>query len=403
MVRVLFAHNIRMKEDAEGNLYTHGSYSNSVWERYKIISDNLSVMARQEHIIYDFIDASGQFEKFDCSNMNVVYVEDIHRSIFAFINPLNRFKNNRIIKEAVNTHDFAIARLPSYQGQKVIKYAKKSKKPYICEIVGCPWDSLWNHSIKGKILAPFSFIQLKKTALKAPFVIYVTNEFLQQRYPTHGKSVSCSDVALTEFDEGILERRLEKIERLKTTDKLIVGTTAAVNVRFKGQQYIIKALGKLKKEGNINFEYQLVGGGDQTYLKRVAEKCDVKNQVKFLGTLPHDEVFKWLETIDIYAQPSRQEGLPRALIEAMSRGLPAFGARTGGIPELLEPALIFSNTRNNLKEICNILKKFDKITMLEQAKKNYKESKKYDKKAIEERRKSFFEMFTSMMQQVASK
>jgi len=44
-----------------------------------------------------------------------------------------------------------------------------------------------------------------------------------------------------------------------------------------------------------------------------------------------------LDDVDIYIQPSRQEGLPRALIEAMSRGCPAVGSTAGGIPELLSP------------------------------------------------------------------
>ena len=48
-------------------------------------------------------------------------------------------------------------------------------------------------------------------------------------------------------------------------------------------------------------------------------------------------VLEWLNDVDIYIQPSRQEGLPRALIEAMSRGCPAFGSTAGGIPELLSP------------------------------------------------------------------
>ena len=94
-----------------------------------------------------------------------------------------------------------------------------------------------------------------------------------------------------------------------------------------------------------------------------------------MGSLPHNEVFEWLDTIDIYAQPSRQEGLPRALIEAMSRGLPAFGARTGGIPELLEPDYIISNNKNGINEICEILRAFNQEVMINQAKRNYDESK----------------------------
>ena len=109
--------------------------------------------------------------------------------------------------------------------------------------------------------------------------------------------------------------------------------------------------------------------------------------------MSHHKVFEWLDTIDIYVQPSNTEGLPRALIEAMSRGLPAFGSNVGGIPELLESQFIFSNRRKKVDEICNILLSFNKDTMKKQARRNYEEVKKYDKEIIEERRKRFFEKF----------
>lgn len=392
-MKALFAHNIRIKEDNEGKLYTHSSYNDSVWKRYQTISDNISVIARTENQTYDTVEAQNKFEKFDDNSMNVVYIEDIHRSIISFFNPFNRISNNEIIEKAVKDNSCIIARLPSYPGFKAIKYAKKNEIPYICEVVACSWDGLWNHSLKGKVMAPFSFLQLKKVIKSAPYVVYVTNEFLQHRYPTNGKNTNCSNVALKEFDERIIEKRVKKIKSMQSDSKIIIGTTAAVDVRYKGQQYIIKALGKLKKQGITNYEYQIVGGGDQTYLKSISDKYDVSNQVKFLGSMPHNKVFDWLETIDIYTQPSRQEGLPRALIEAMSRGLPTFGARTAGIPELLESEFIFSNTRKNTDEICRILKFINKEAMLKQARRNYEESRKYDKYIIEERRRQFFEEF----------
>ena len=43
----------------------------------------------------------------------------------------------------------------------------------------------------------------------------------------------------------------------------------------------------------------------------------------------------WLDTLDLYLHPSYTEGLPRALIEAMSRALPCVASSVGGIPELL--------------------------------------------------------------------
>src|SRR5699024_3636305 len=131
-------------------------------------------------------------------------------------------------------------------------------------------------------------------------VVYVTSEFLQKRYPTNGKNTNCSNVSLIEFEKNTLRNRLKNIEDIINRDKIIIGTTAAIDVKYKGQQYVIQALGDLKKKGISNFEYQLVGNGNSSYLKSVAEKNDVVNQVKFVGTMTHDQVFNWLDTIDIY-------------------------------------------------------------------------------------------------------
>src|SRR5699024_1154844 len=132
------------------------------------------------------------------------------------------------------------------------------------------------------------------------YVVYVTSKFLQNRYPTKGKNTNCSNVALTEFDDSILENRLDKIKDMNKENKIIIGTTAAVDVRYKGQQYVIQALGKLKKRGIVNLEYQLIGGGNQEYLRSVCKRYDVIDQVKFLGSIPHDKVISWLDDIDLY-------------------------------------------------------------------------------------------------------
>ncbi|MNC60551.1 GDP-mannose-dependent alpha-(1-6)-phosphatidylinositol monomannoside mannosyltransferase [compost metagenome] len=136
----------------------------------------------------------------------------------------------------------------------------------------------------------------------------------------------------------------------------------------------------------------MAGGGDMSYLKKVANKFNVTEKVKFLGPLTHEQVFEYLNTIDIYAQPSRQEGLPRALIEAMSKGVPSIGSTTAGIPELLEKEFIFNN--GNIKEICEILKKMKKETMAAQAEMNYVKSKEFSKDILNERRTKFYNEFS---------
>lgn len=307
---------------------------------------------------------------------------------------VNRAEAVRIIKEVLGRCDAAIIRFPGRISQVAAKCCRDLQKPYMIEMVGCCWDALWNHSPKGKLVAlPFT-IETKMAVKKAPAVLYVTNEFLQRRYPTDGVQIGCSDVVLHEIDNQVLEKRIDKIHRWNGS-KLIIGTTAAVNVKYKGQRYVIEALGNLKKKGNTKFEYQLAGNGDQTYLKEMAKKYGVEDQVKLLGGIPHEQVFDWLDSLDLYVQPSRQEGLPRALVEAMSRGLPALGAKTGGIPELLESDFIFSNSNRNIYEISRILTDYTTEKMEQQARKNFEKAKEYQKEKLENKRKCFYKDYFS--------
>lgn len=369
--KLLFVHDHKFR-NIDGKIYSIGGLTDDTIIRYTSIFDEVTILAR----IIDGENLQNRYS--EITNKEVQIISGIDMSYKSF-------------EYEVKKADFVISRMPSFYGLKAIKLAKKLRKPYLIEMVGCPWDALWNHSIKGKLIAPYMTIITKFVVKKSPYVIYVTNKFLQKRYPSNGETINCSNVALEDFNENILEKRILKIS--SPNSNKIIGTTAAVDVKYKGQQYIIQALGKLKKQGYINFTYQLVGSGNPSYLKNIAIKNNVANQIEFLGTMPHKEVFNWLDTIDIYAQPSRQEGLPRALIESMSRGLPAFGAKTAGIPELLSNKYIFSNTFRNINEICKILKNFDKQDMLKQAQENYIESKNYDKAIIEARRKDFLIKF----------
>ena len=388
-MRVLFCHDGPLRKDEQNNYYGT-AHNDETFKRYYNIADELSVLIRVSETYK--AEAEVKLSRITVSPFEVIQCPNIS----SFKGMLfDRSEAKKVIKREVEKSNYIIARIPSSIGYIAIDCARELNKPCLVEVVTCPWDAYWNHSIKGKMVAPFMYYATKKRVREAKHVVYVTNEFLQKRYPTKGKSVNCSNVALNEFDDTILEERLNKIRNLDKNHKLVIGTTAAVNVRFKGQQYIIQALGQLKTQGITNFEYQLVGGGDQSYLKSVAEKYNVIDQVKFLGSMKHKEVFGWLKTIDIYAQPSRQEGLPRALIEAMSMGLPSFGAKTAGIPELLDSKLIFSNSRKNIDEISLILESLTKDLMLKQAKRNFYESKKYDKEIIEKRRRIFFEEYAS--------
>ena len=115
----------------------------------------------------------------------------------------------------------------------------------------------------------------------------------------------------------------------------MIGTIAVLTVRFKGVQTALEALGSAR--GRLPpFELQIVGAGDPEPWRRLAARHGLEDCVTFRGVLARERIADWLDRVDLYVQPSFQEGLPRGLIEAMSRGCPALGSTAGGIPELLD-------------------------------------------------------------------
>ena len=107
-----------------------------------------------------------------------------------------------------------------------------------------------------------------------------------------------------------------------------------------------------------------------------------------MGSFPHDEIFNLLSEMDLYIQPSLQEGLPRAMIEAMSVGMPIIGSNAGGIPELIDKECIFK--KKNVKEIVSMIKKINNNFLITQSQKNYVNSKKFNKENLDDKRKKFY-------------
>jgi glycosyltransferase involved in cell wall biosynthesis len=114
---------------------------------------------------------------------------------------------------------------------------------------------------------------------------------------------------------------------------IFVGTLAQL---YKAPDVLIDAVGLCVQEG-LDLQLILVGDGKhRAELEAKATTLGLGQCVRFLGRLPAgDAVRAQLDRADLFVLPSYQEGLPRAMIEAMARGLPCIGSTVGGIPELL--------------------------------------------------------------------
>ena len=223
---------------------------------------------------------------------------------------------------------------------------------------------------------------------KAHSVLYVTQSFLQSRYPTKTPlNIGCSDVDI-EIISNTLENRLEK---LKVNKKYIkIGTIGSLEATYKGYDTVIKALSLLKKRNKFDFKLELVGGGASTHIDKLLSKSIVKDHVTIKGTLSHPTgIFDWLDNIDIYLHPSRTEGLPRSLVEAMSRGCACIGSNVGGIPELIAPQYL--HEKNDINKLSKLIEKlFNTEERKKNILKNFENASNYDKKILNTKRFDFY-------------
>ena len=126
-------------------------------------------------------------------------------------------------------------------------------------------------------------------------------------------------------------------------------------------------------------------------LKKLIKKYGLDKEVKIIGALPHDEVFKWLENIDIYIQPSYMEGLCRAIVEAMNKACPVICTDAGGNFALIEEKNIYK--QRDIFGLINILENINNEELKKNAVFNYNKSKKYTANLLNEKRNIFYSKF----------
>lgn len=383
-MELLYYHpSSRVWKDKLGAYYTLGSYTDEVWNRYLELTDNLTICFRLSKDILSKENAERTRKKIVRKEISVVELPDINSSKKLFFNFQIISEFNTSLSNAVKKCDFAIIRQPD---KKIVTFLKKYRKPYLVEVVGPSFESLWYHSWKGKMLALYSEIRTKMIVKNAPWVIYVTQEYLQKRYPTNGRSLGCSDASIIMQEPLILEKRIKKIKRIK--NKLIIGTIGALHIKDKGQVYVIKALSMFKDK---DIEYQLVGDGNNLKLMNEAKRIGVSDKVFFLGRYSHERVLEWLQSIDVYIQPSLDEGMPRSVMEAMSVGLPIIASNVGGISELIEREMLVEP--KNYREISNKINSLSEKRMIESATYNYKHSLQYNINSLAQKREGFYKEF----------
>ena len=114
----------------------------------------------------------------------------------------------------------------------------------------------------------------------------------------------------------------------------MVGCFARV-VPIKDQLTLIKATRRILEEHEADFIFAGEIQDDEYYheCQKMVQELGLEKKIKFLGHI--DNVLDLYRQADVFVLSSRSEGVPLALLEAMSCALPCVCTRVGGVPDIL--------------------------------------------------------------------
>ena len=226
----------------------------------------------------------------------------------------------------------------------------------------------------------------RRQCARAAAASYVTEGALQRRYPAGPGTyaVGCSDVQLPDVAFVDAPRTFPQPE----ITLVMVGYLAQL---YKAPDVLIDAVGICRKEG-LPIRLVMVGDGKHRQeLEERAAALGIGDNVVFLGTLSDGGAIRQaLDAADLFMLPSRQEGLPRAMVEAMARALPCIGSTVGGIPELLPaedlvPAGDVNALARKIREVAT-----DRQRMARMSARNLEKARHYHHDILRARRTEFY-------------
>ena len=118
---------------------------------------------------------------------------------------------------------------------------------------------------------------------------------------------------------------------MKREDKVVITTSRLVKKNGIGD--LIEAMQYLPEQVKL----LIIGSGPLLKnLQLTTYNLQLKNRVRFLGHIPHEQLPPYLWASDMFVRPSLSEGMGNSFVEAMAAGLPVVATPVGGIPDFLK-------------------------------------------------------------------
>ncbi len=126
---------------------------------------------------------------------------------------------------------------------------------------------------------------------------------------------------------------------------------------IKGIDLLLHAFANISKKDSTKLI--IIGKGESACeLKDLTSELHIDTHVSFIGIKKHNEIPLWLNACDVFCLPSRNEGFPTVIVEALACGRPVIATRVDGIPEAVtNDTLGILVEPNNTEELAAALNK----------------------------------------------
>ncbi len=378
----------RFFKTPDGIYWTENSYDYSFWCRYLMVYNSVNVVARVR--IIDYIEVGNRLQVcgHGVSVVDIPYYIGPKDFLKVFHKIVPVMFSRRKLKQD------AIVRIPGILGFIYYLIVNSSESNVGAEVVGDPREVFSGKGFLEKLYKMVFYSAQKWVCRKSQFVSYVTKEYLQKIYPCNSAEYTSnySSIDLNKDDYRFVEDVCHNKK-----DSVNIVCIGKLNYNYKGCDFLLSAVSDLKTLAP-NVKINWIGDGRLlSKFETLSKDIGASDTFDFIGNVSDKDVMHgFIDSADLFLLTSRQEGLPRVLMEAMARKKFCISSNVGGASELIDSEYLFEV--DNYNEFLSVFKRYLNLSeheISEVAQRNYKTALKYSQDELNERRKDFYQAILS--------
>jgi glycosyltransferase involved in cell wall biosynthesis len=383
-MRILVVIDHRFNSTPDGAIWTQTMFTPSYWQRYFEVFDEVTIVARVQPVAQ----ASPDWVRVNTDRITV-------KPLPYYLGPWEYLlRRQRVLASAQNAFTMGDAVLFYSASPPALALRRKLRAlayPYGVYIIANPHDVFSPGAVRSWLRPFFRWLaprQLRSLCYGASAAAYITEKALQKDYPPSPTAYT-DHYSMAELPEDAFVKQPRAFTPDQTAWTLI--TVGAMSQLYKAQDILIGAIARCVQQG-LNLTLVFVGDGQyRPMLEAQAAELGIGDRCRFLGQLTTGPIVRQqLDRADLFVLPSRQEGLPRAMLEAMARGLPCLGSTVGGMPELLpsEDLVPPVDVSALATKICEMLTNSHRLSSM--STRNLNRAQDYQEDCIQDRRTTFY-------------